>query len=385
MNAGISSSKSRQSAAKAVQAREAPTQANRHQASADDGLHQKIVEAAACLKEHGWAVIEGILPPDVCQEYVNSVWDWLESLGTGISRENPASWDHTRWPESFRGIINTLEVSHQDFVWRVRSHPRLVQVFAELWGTNELLSSFDSINISKPGPEAGSAPSWLHTDQAPLRSGAVCIQGIINIIDVAADTTGTLVVKHDSHLAHHRFFQEATVLSEDERAATADFYQFQQAELPFWEQFKSLALSGKAGSLFLWDSRTAHQNCLPDYRKDFRHVVYVCYQDRALASPHDMQLKQQAWDDYLVTTHWPAMNVTVFPRKGSDYYKTKKDEANGAASSADQGPPFQIKRTRANVESPVVLRLAGKEPYPQEEVWRKTPLLDVEHLYAAPR
>jgi len=35
-------------------------------------------------------------------------------------------------------------------------------------------------------------------------------------------------------------------------------YQFTPEELPFWEPFESVAVDGRAGSLFLWDSRTAH-------------------------------------------------------------------------------------------------------------------------------
>jgi hypothetical protein len=44
-------------------------------------------------------------------------------------------------------------------------HPALVyrQVFSALYGTNELLSSFDSINITRPGTDASGG--WLHVDQ----------------------------------------------------------------------------------------------------------------------------------------------------------------------------------------------------------------------------
>lgn len=44
-------------------------------------------------------------------------------------------------------------------------------MFEALWGTNELLSSFDSINILRPGEHESSQDSWLHVDQAPLRRG----------------------------------------------------------------------------------------------------------------------------------------------------------------------------------------------------------------------
>jgi hypothetical protein len=57
-------------------------------------------------------------------------------------------------------------------------------------------------------------------------------------------------------------------------------YVFQEAELPHWEHLASLGLSASAGDLFLWDSRTAHQNIGPAATTAWRHVVYACYQPR---------------------------------------------------------------------------------------------------------
>lgn len=63
-----------------------------------------------------------------------------------------------------------------------------MQVFEGLWGTNELLSSFDSVNILKPGQHESSTDGWLHVDQAPLRKGVACIQGLVNMVDVSPET-----------------------------------------------------------------------------------------------------------------------------------------------------------------------------------------------------
>lgn len=87
-----------------------------------------IVQAAADLETQGWAVIPDVLTPRECEAYVSGAWEWLASLETGIRRDDPKTWGDDRWPSSFRGIINTLEVSHQDFVWRVRQNPRILQV-----------------------------------------------------------------------------------------------------------------------------------------------------------------------------------------------------------------------------------------------------------------
>ena len=49
-------------------------------------VRQVAARAALDLQQRGWTVIEGLVASEDCQEYVDSVWTWLESLGTGISR-----------------------------------------------------------------------------------------------------------------------------------------------------------------------------------------------------------------------------------------------------------------------------------------------------------
>ena len=96
--------------------------------AADVAVPDLITRAAQDLETQGWAVVPDVLTAAECTEYVDGAWSWLTSLETGIDRSNPNSWDDDRWPSSFRGIINTLEISHQDFVWRVRQNPKVLQV-----------------------------------------------------------------------------------------------------------------------------------------------------------------------------------------------------------------------------------------------------------------
>jgi hypothetical protein len=165
------------------------------------------------------------------------------------------------------------------------------------------------------------------------------MQGLVNLVDVGPETTGTLMVKDKSHLAHSDFFDQHTVLTPAEKADIGDFYKFQPEELPYWDAFPSLGLSAKAGDLFLWDSRAAHQNIGPAATTDWRHVVYVCYQPRALAEEEDLKLKRQAWEEFLITTHWPSRNVAVFPGLGKNktYYKSKSEGEGGDELEAGNG------------------------------------------------
>jgi len=102
------------------------------------------------------------------------------------------------------------------------------------------------------------------TDQFQLESWTaealkeIFMQGLVNMVDVGPDTTGTLLVKDKSHEGHAPFFETACKLSRAEMVATTDHYQLKPHELPFFDAYESMGLHGKAGSVFLWDSRTIH-------------------------------------------------------------------------------------------------------------------------------
>ena len=51
-----------------------------------DPTRQLAAKAALELEQRGWTMIEGVVSKEDCAEYVDSVWLWLESLGTGIKR-----------------------------------------------------------------------------------------------------------------------------------------------------------------------------------------------------------------------------------------------------------------------------------------------------------
>ena len=42
----------------------------------------------------------------------------------------------------------------------------------------------------------------------------------------------------------------------------------------------------------------------------------MCYQPVSMATPADLELKRRAFEDYRVTTHWPAAGVCM-PQEGT--------------------------------------------------------------------
>jgi len=62
-------------------------------------------ESMAHLDSQGFVVIAGALSPDETAQALDLTWDYLEALGTGIDRHDPATWDDDRWPVAVHGGI----------------------------------------------------------------------------------------------------------------------------------------------------------------------------------------------------------------------------------------------------------------------------------------
>lgn len=50
----------------------------------------------------------------------------------------------------------------------------------------------------------------------------------------------------------------------------------------------------------------------PAVLKQWRHVVYCCYQPRDMASERDLELKAKAWNERSLTTHLPAADIRIY-------------------------------------------------------------------------
>ena len=110
-----------------------------------------------------------------------------------------------------------------------------------------------------------------------------------------------------------------------------------------------------------------------------------------MATPADLERKRRAYREYVLTTHWPAMNVALHDNSvggpsalwfmiwlsiamtalwTAEYYGSTRE---GAITE----PQFAMKRTRDAVEDDDLRKLAGVHAYERSEVREWTPLLDL--------
>ena len=57
------------------------------------------------MDENGFAVVANALSGEETNTAIGLTWDYLEELGTGINRDDVATWDDDRWPTAVHGGI----------------------------------------------------------------------------------------------------------------------------------------------------------------------------------------------------------------------------------------------------------------------------------------
>ncbi|GAM25630.1 hypothetical protein SAMD00019534_088050, partial [Acytostelium subglobosum LB1] len=263
------------------------------------------------LYNNGWAVVRNVVPPERCETYRAAFWKWFEDFGTGIDRNDRASWSSDKWPANLHGILQQYAFGQNQFVWDIRSEQAIIDVFSQIYNTDELLVSFDGGNLSRPGKSLGKP--WYHLDQGNTKLGFRCVQGFLNLMD-CQQNDGGLIVYDKSHIQHANFYKGEGVESQ------GDWYKFPEdpRELKYFKDCKEIKVCCNVGDVVLWDSRTIHWAATPT-GGNCRMVVYTSYQPASLITKTDLAKKQKAFNQKRMTSHWAAENIKLFSKTPRTY------------------------------------------------------------------
>jgi hypothetical protein len=87
-------------------------------------------------------VVKNVLSAEKAAEYTDRMYKWLEGFGRGFKYEDQSTWHVENLPDFNRGgLFNRHGCGHEQFAWDLRSEPAVIDVFAKIWGTEELLVS----------------------------------------------------------------------------------------------------------------------------------------------------------------------------------------------------------------------------------------------------
>ncbi|KAM0426392.1 hypothetical protein ACHAPT_008438 [Fusarium lateritium] len=301
--------------------------------------------------DNGYAVVPGVISKEKALAYQKAAFDWLKSFDNdALDLSDRSTWTPANLPHiSNFNIFTHYGVAHERFIWDIRLEPGIIDVFAKLWDTRELLVSFDGLNITLPHrPEHVPPQSWPHVDQSPFRHGLQCIQGIASF-SKSGPEDGGLTVYPGSHKLIEKFFAEHTDKADWSRK---DFYTFKNDQIAWFEEqgYKPHKVTAEPGDLIIWDSRLIHWGAEPTPAGDtIRTITYVSYTPARLASAETLEKKKEALDKWLATTHWPHDNINIRkrePRFPDGTPDRRRSEPREKPELTDQ-----------------LLKLAGAKPY----------------------
>ncbi|KAL8279770.1 hypothetical protein RQP46_007865 [Phenoliferia psychrophenolica] len=121
------------------------------------------------LARYGYAVVRGAIPADRAAGYVNAMHDWLESFNLGYKRDDPNTIKKDLLPViNEKGMCINYGICHESFVWDIRSEPGVISAFEKVYGTEDLIVSFDAVNVTFPNrTDLPPNKPWAHQDQDP--------------------------------------------------------------------------------------------------------------------------------------------------------------------------------------------------------------------------
>ena len=201
-------------------------------------------------------------------------------------------------------------VAHEQWVWDIRSEPGVISAFEKVYNTEDLLVSFDAVNIGfHDRTDFPENRPWLHQDQDPLKPGFRCLQGLVNLQPCGPNDGGLIACK-GAHLLSEQFHVD---MADEGKipAWTNEWYGFTARGMKWLEEHgcEWVKVCAEPGDLILWDSRAPHYN-VPSTTKQDRMAVYTCFMPVADASQEDLVRKRDAWEKRLGTTHWPNARHT---------------------------------------------------------------------------
>ncbi|KEF52428.1 uncharacterized protein A1O9_11669 [Exophiala aquamarina CBS 119918] len=92
------------------------------------------------LNRDGYAVIKGAIPKTRAGEYSDKFYSYIEDFGLGYSRHDPSTVRKEKLPVlNEKGMILHYGVTHEKWVWDIRSEPGVVEAFERVYDDTDLI------------------------------------------------------------------------------------------------------------------------------------------------------------------------------------------------------------------------------------------------------
>ena len=122
------------------------------------------------LEEQGYCVIPQMFSPSETELLYQRVWqEYIEKAWPSCKMDDRSNWKDAFPRHNLYGVF-AGPAGQTQVMWDLRQDVRIVDAFAQIWNTDDLIVSMDGLSIMCP-PEIreGYFEPWPHVDQAVLR------------------------------------------------------------------------------------------------------------------------------------------------------------------------------------------------------------------------
>lgn len=258
------------------------------------------------LEERGFTVIPGVLTEPKCDRHIANYRKWLSQFKDG------------NWPPSKASLISRYNIGNFETTWEIRLKTK--SVFAQVWGTEKLLTSVDAIAIGRPpedGEEEFESPGqhWLHTDQSARRKGLHAYQGGV-YLETTDEDDWTFHLMEGSHKYLGEFYELNPKRAF--KGTVNEYYYLRDDDYEWFKNkgCKTVRLPVPKGGMVLWDSRLIHANAKPMRNRRnpgrWRYTIFCCMTPAIWATKDDYIDRKLAFESGSMTTHWPSQGVRFY-------------------------------------------------------------------------
>ncbi len=219
-------------------------------------------EMMSGLERDGYFIIRSAMSPEQCDAVADALWTYIETVSPTIKRTDPKTLLSKDRPIHAGGLIQAYNAGFQEAGILTRQWTK--HVFAELYGTGILQTSFDGFSLTAKNKRCRYAneADWqtnvwqkdsMHVDQTT--PGFQCVQGGVAITDQKEDEHVFLCVP-GSHLVH------AEVMQMGPAKKTPFWEVMSDAQKAFVRErgLKPKRIPLQRGEMVLWDSRLVHSS-----------------------------------------------------------------------------------------------------------------------------